>query len=248
MKLCQAAASLLEPSEADIEHSEDGQSKRQPSMVCSKPADLVVPAFRTSLRRRPASMSSTSTFTKSVHFDPHLERVRHFLQIEQPLAVAAGSSPVESDNSDTESSFSDESSNHSRPSSYEWTIITANFPAETYERLQLPVRVEKVVLSPDYKKLIGTVAVANLAFNKTVVIRFTLDFWKTTSEVFAEYADDASQKQRYDGCDRFNFAIELADLANSTKGQCFSVSSIVSMAWNIGIITTTISKSSSGRS
>ncbi|KFY98393.1 hypothetical protein V500_01684 [Pseudogymnoascus sp. VKM F-4518 (FW-2643)] len=219
MRHVQAAASLLEPSEADLEDSEDGQSKRQPSMVCSKPADLIVPAFRTSLRRRPASTSSTSTFSKSVHFDPHLERVRHFLQVERPLDVAAGSPPVESDNGDTESSFS-ENCNHSRPSSYEWEIITANFPAETYERLQLPARAEKVVLSPDYKELIGTVAVANLAFDKTVVIRFTVDFWKTTSEVFAGYVNDARRKQ-YDGCDRFNFAIELADLANLNERPMF---------------------------
>ncbi|KFY09973.1 hypothetical protein V491_07858 [Pseudogymnoascus sp. VKM F-3775] len=202
MRHAQAAASLLELSEVVLEDN------------------LVEPAFRTSLRRRPASTPSTLTFSKSVHFDPHLERVRHFLQIERPLAVAAGSPPVESDNGDTESSFSDENSNHSRPPSYEWEIITANFPTETYERLQLPVRVEKVVLSPDYKELIGTVAVANLAFDKTVVVRFTLDFWKTTSVVFAEYANDARQKQ-YDGCDRFNFAIELADLANLNKRPMF---------------------------
>ena len=95
------------------------------------------------------------------------------------------------DNGDTESSFSNEGFNHSQPPSYEWEIITANFPADTSERLQLPVRVEKVVLSPDYKELIGTIAVANLASNKTVVVRFTLQFWKTTSVVLAEYANDA---------------------------------------------------------
>ncbi|KFY41558.1 hypothetical protein V494_02921 [Pseudogymnoascus sp. VKM F-4513 (FW-928)] len=35
--------------------------------------------------------------------------------------------------------------------------------AKSYGRLQLLVRVEKVDLSPDYKELIGTVAIANLA-------------------------------------------------------------------------------------
>lgn len=83
------------------------------------------------------------------------------------------------------------------------------------------MRVEQVVLSPDYKELIGTVAVANLAFNKTVIVRFTLDFWKTTSEVLAEYADDARRKQQYDGCGRFTFAIKIADLANLDERPVF---------------------------
>lgn len=209
------SASLTEPNKADIEYSEDGESKR------SKCLDAVVPAFRTSLGRRPASMPSIPTFSKPVHFDPHLESVRHFLQVERPLAVAAGSPPVESENGGTASSFGDEDSNHSRSPSYELEIITANSPTETYGRFKLPVRVEKMDLSPDSMDLIGTVAVANLAFNKTVIVRFTFDFWKTTSEVLAEYADDASRKQQYDGCDRFTFAINIADIANPDETPMF---------------------------
>ena len=78
----------------------------------------------------------------------------------------------------------------------------------------MPVRVEKVFLSTDNKTLIGSVAVANLAFKKTVVARFTLDYWKTTSEVVAEYTNDVRRKKLNDGYDRFNFTIKLADLAN----------------------------------
>ncbi|KFY31911.1 hypothetical protein V493_00689 [Pseudogymnoascus sp. VKM F-4281 (FW-2241)] len=209
------SASFTEPNKADIEHSEDGHSIR------SKRADAVVPAFRTSLRRRPARMPSSATFSKSVHFDPHLERVRHFLHIEQPLAVAAGSPPAEPEPGGTEASSGDEDSTHSRSPSYELEIITANFPTETYERLQLPVRVEKLDLSPDNVDLIGTVVVANLAFYKTVIVRFTLDFWKTTSEVLAEYTDDTRRKQQYDGCDHFTFAIKIADLANLDERPMF---------------------------
>jgi hypothetical protein len=159
-------------------------------------------------------MPGTPTFSKAVHFDAHLEHVRHFLQVDRPLAVSAGSSPAESHNSDTEFPFSDEESSKPWSLPYEWEIILQNFPPDTLERLQSPVRVEKVCLSPDNKTLIGTVAVANLAFNKTVVARFTLDYWKTTSEVLAEYTNDIRRKQQNDGCDRFNFTIKLADLAN----------------------------------
>jgi hypothetical protein len=52
-----------------------------------------------------------------------------------------------------------------------------------------------------------------LAFQKLVVARFTLDYWKTTSEVDADYNHDVRRRQN-DGCDRFNFSIKLADLAN----------------------------------
>jgi hypothetical protein len=62
--------------------------------------------------------------------------------------------------------------------------------------------------------LIGSVVVANLAYAKTVVARFTLDYWKTTSEVIAEYNNDVRRRQQADGYDRFNFNIKLADQAN----------------------------------
>jgi hypothetical protein len=153
-------------------------------------------------------MPGTPTFSKAVHFDSHLEHVRHFLQVDRPLAVSAGSSPVEVYDSDTEFPFDD-----TRAPPFEWEIVVSNFPAETPIRLSLPVRVERVFLSSDNKTLVGSVAVANLAFNKYVVARFTLDYWKTTSEVVAEYNQDVRQPKR-DGYDRFNFNIKLADQAN----------------------------------
>lgn len=57
-------------------------------------------------------------------------------------------------------------------------------------------------------------AVANLAFNKHVVVRFTLDYWKTTSEVVAEYDPEQRTKPREDGYDQFKFSIKLSDQAN----------------------------------
>lgn len=201
--------------ESDEEDTDDSEGRRKPPMVRKKSGELVRPALRpSSARRRPSSMPGTPTFSKAVHFDAHLEHIRHFLQVDRPLAVSAGSSPVESHSSDTEFPFSDEDSRKNRSLPYEWEITVANFPAQSLERLQLPVRVEKVSLSSDNKTLIGVVAAANLAFNKNVVARFTLDYWKTTSEVVAEYTNDIRRKQLNDGYDRFNFTIKLADLAN----------------------------------
>lgn len=198
---------------SDEDSDDEMGPRRKPPMLRKKSGELVRPALRPPSRRRPSSMPGTPTFSKAVHFDSHLEHVRHFLQVDRPLAVSAGSSPVESYESDSEYPFDEETSNVRTPP-FEWEIIVANFPPETPERLNLPIRVEKVFLSSDNKNLIGTVAVANLGFQKTVIARFTLDYWKTTSEVVAEFNNDVRRKQLHDGYDRFNFNIKLADQAN----------------------------------
>lgn len=205
-------------SQATDSDSSDGELiiRRKPSMVRKKSGELVRPALRAaSSRRRPSSMPGTPTFGgKAVHFDAHLEHIRHFLQVDRPLAVSAGSSPVESVyESDGEFPFGEDSPS-SRSPPFEWEIVVANFPPETPERLRMPARVERVFLSADNKMLVGAIAVANLAFYKVVVARFTLDYWKTTSEVVAEFNNDVRRQHVADGYDRFNFNIMLADQAN----------------------------------
>ncbi|KAI9665452.1 MAG: hypothetical protein M1829_005731 [Trizodia sp. TS-e1964] len=200
---------------------EDDDLRMKPPMVRKKSGELVKPALRpTSSRRRPSSMPGTPTYSKAVHFDSHLEHVRHFLQVDRPLAVSAGSSPVELYESEGEFPFG-EDAYRSRPAPFQWEITLSNFPRPSRERSAMPVEVERVFLSSDNKMLIGTVAVANLAFNKTVVARFTLDYWKTTSEVVAEFNNDVRREQANDGRDRFNFNIKLADQANLENKTLF---------------------------
>ena len=200
--------------EASDDDSESRSRRTKPPMLRKKSGELVRPALRpASAKRRPSSMPGTPTFSKAVHFDSHLEHVRHFLQVDRPLAVSANSSPVEAYDSDNEFPF-DDGSAPARAPPFEWEIVVSNFPADTPLRLAQPVRVERVFLSADNKTLIGSVAVANLAFNKWVVARFTLDYWKTTSEVVAEFNNDVRAPKHTDGHDRFNFNIKLADLAN----------------------------------
>ncbi|KAH6712261.1 putative phosphatase regulatory subunit-domain-containing protein [Leptodontidium sp. MPI-SDFR-AT-0119] len=212
LRQSQPETPLTGSDEDSITDDEDeNRSRRKPPMLRKKSGELVRPALRpSSARRRPSSMPGTPTFSKAVHFDSHLEHVRHFLQVDRPLAVSAGSSPVEQYDSDTEFPFNDDGT---RSPPFEWEIVVSNFPAETPLRISLPVRVERVFLSSDNKTLVGSVAVANWGFHKTVVARFTLDYWKTTSEVIAEYNQDVRQPKR-DGYDRFNFNIKLADQAN----------------------------------
>ncbi|KAK3358183.1 putative phosphatase regulatory subunit-domain-containing protein [Lasiosphaeria hispida] len=195
------------------EEDSDEEMQRKPQMVRKKSGELVRPALRPPSRRRPSSMPGTPTFSKAVHFDSHLEHVRHFLQVDRPLAVSAGSSPVESYESDTEYPFTTDDRPAPRTPPFEWEIVMNNFPVETLARKALPVRLERVWLSADQKCLIGSIAVANLAFQKSVTCRFTLDYWKTTSEVTAEYMTEIRPVEM-PSRDRFNFTIKLSDLTN----------------------------------
>ncbi|QIX01103.1 hypothetical protein AMS68_006620 [Peltaster fructicola] len=180
----------------------------KPALVRKKSGELVKPALRPSSRRRYSSMPGTPTYSKSVHFNDNDNQTRHFLQVDKPIAVSAGSSPVEVYESESEYPFDETSKVKSQRD-----IKLANFPEESFERKTQPVRVERIFLSSDKQTLIGTCAVQNIAFHKLVVARFTLDYWKTTSEVVAEYHSDPRNPST-DDCDRFNFHIKLSDAAN----------------------------------
>lgn len=201
---------------ASDEESEDDMP-RKPQMVRKKSGELVRPALRPPSRRRPSSMPGTPTFSKAVHFDSHLEHVRHFLQVDRPLAVSAGTSPAENYDSDSEYPFPGDR----RAPQHEWEIIINNFPVETEARKAHPVRLERLWMSSDQKSLIGSVAVDNLSFHKNVTCRFTLDYWKTTSEVAAEYVAEIVPKQTPQGHDRFQFIIKLSDMANLESRTLF---------------------------
>ncbi|ODA76787.1 hypothetical protein RJ55_07302 [Drechmeria coniospora] len=198
----------------------DDDLKYEPQMVRKKSGELVRPALRAS-RRRPASMPGTPVFSKAVHFDSHLEHVRHFLQVDRPLAVSAGSSPVESHDSDGEYPFPADGKPEVRSPPFEWDLVTSNFPHDARAREGMPVRLERVWLSPDQKQLLGSVAVANLAFQKHVACRFTLDYWKTVSEVAAEFSHDIRARAADSSSDRFTFAIKLSDMANLESKTLF---------------------------
>ncbi len=208
----------VQAQEESDDEDEDGNFVAPP-MVRKKSGELVKSSLKApAYGRRHSSMPSTPTYPKAVHFDAHLEHVRHFLQAEKPLAVSAGSSPVESSlEMDTEYPFPVQ---EFRTPSFEWEIGLPNFP-ESVDRTNKMVQVEKVVLSHDNKNILGTVAVSNISFHKLVVGRFTMDYWQTTSEVAAEYNNDVRKKQRDDGYDRFTFKIKLEDLANLENKTLF---------------------------
>jgi len=212
------------PSRTSSDDDSDGTPGfKKPPMLRKKSGELIRPALRPSSgRRRPSSMPGTPTFGKAVHFSSNLEHVKHFKQVDRPLAVSAGTSPTENYDTDTEFPFGDNDLT-SRPAATEWEIRLANFPTEVAmaERKLAPVLVERVYMSSDKKTLIGGVAVQNLAFHKLVVARFTFDYWKTTSEVVAEYNNDVRHQGASGGCDRFNFNIKLEDQTNLENKTLF---------------------------
>lgn len=193
--------------------SESDEDLYKPQMVRKKSGELVRPALRGSSRRRPLSMPGTPVFSKAVHFDSHLEHVRHFLQVDRPTAVSAGSSPVDAYESDTEYPFPGGTKSRSPP--HEWELATTNFPHDNnIIRRSLPARLEKVWLSKDQKTLQASISVANLAFEKVVTCRFTLDGWKTTSEVSGDYTCSIDNRHGAVAHDRFTVSIQLADMVN----------------------------------
>ncbi|KAL4921407.1 putative phosphatase regulatory subunit-domain-containing protein [Aspergillus aurantiobrunneus] len=201
------------------EDSDRDEPKPKSPMVRKKSGELVRPALRPpSARRRPSSMPGTPTYAKAVHFDAQLEHIRHFMQLDKPQAVSAGTSPVEDMDADGEYPFHNESS---VPSSFEWGLQLSNFPHKHHFQPHQRVRLERLFLSTDKHSLVGLVAVANLAFQKHVAARFTFDSWRTTSEVTAEYSHDVRRKQLQDGYDRFMFNIRLDEQANLDKKTLF---------------------------
>ena len=209
------------PSDANFEEVDEAEIRQKPALVRKKSGEPVRPALRPhAARRRPSSMPGTPTYSKAVHFKPDLEQVRTFLQVDRPLAVSAGSSPVEAYDNEIEFPFGDgNEQNYNHP--FEWEIRLTNFPRDSLERSSVPVKVERVYLSPDNKQLLGAIAVQNISFHKLVIARFTLDYWKTTSEVKADYNHDVRRKQVSDGYDRFVFSIKLEDQANLENKTMF---------------------------
>ncbi|KAL8933199.1 MAG: hypothetical protein Q9216_006475 [Gyalolechia sp. 2 TL-2023] len=209
-------------SESDLDDLDDDINRVRPLPVRKKSGELVKPVLtRGGLRRRPSSMPGTPTYSKAVHFDPtSLENVRTFCGNDRPIVVSAGTSPAEQYSNDLEFPFGNDPAENRTPA-FEWEIRLSNFPRETVERKLAPVCVERIYLSSDNKNLMGAIAVVNLAFHKTVAARFTLDSWKTTSEVVADYNSDVRRKQLDDGHDRFLFSIKLEDQANLESKTMF---------------------------
>ncbi|KAI0628762.1 putative phosphatase regulatory subunit-domain-containing protein [Trametes polyzona] len=150
------------------------------------------------------SEPTTPSGPKSVKFDSQLEHVKLFLAEQKPLAISREGSPT--DTSGTESDFPSSIYGSSRGDDKMLTMQVVNMPA--IPRLDAELALEGLVLSPEGTSLDGTVRVKNLAFEKWVAVRFTVDEWQTTSEVTARYSESLEGGVY----DRFTFSIRLGDM------------------------------------
>ncbi|OCH88225.1 hypothetical protein OBBRIDRAFT_97354 [Obba rivulosa] len=157
------------------------------------------------------SEPSTPTQLKSVHFDAKLEHVKLFLAEQKPLAVSRDGSPT-ADTSGTDSDFpafifgEEERERGRTRERTKLEMRVTNMPREA--DASADVALEELTLAEDGNAAYGTIRVRNLAFEKWVAVRFTFDWWQTTSEVTAKYVCSLP-----DGIsDRFSFTIRLADL------------------------------------
>ncbi|EKM56070.1 carbohydrate-binding module family 21 protein [Phanerochaete carnosa HHB-10118-sp] len=154
------------------------------------------------------SEPSTPTHIKSVHFDKQLEHVKLFLAEQKPAAVSRDGSPTD-DTSGTESDFPAfiYGADEEKKGKLQMQVTGLREESEE-ERGRADVKLEKLELGEDGMSATGHIRVRNLTFEKWVAVRFTFDWWQTTSEVTARYVESLP-----DGaCDRFQFTIRLNDM------------------------------------
>jgi hypothetical protein len=116
-----------------------------------------------------------------VRFDDSSEKTRFFL---------AADAPVDSISKPYSTAFGADAK---RPIyklpfqlGYQKTFCPLNHAFDA-RSLSQPIRLQSLAFSPSRHVLYGTIAVLNLDFEKEVSARFTLDNWKTVSEVAAEH-------------------------------------------------------------
>jgi hypothetical protein len=171
--------------------------------------ELVPSSMKSSSENRHGGMTGTVVDPKSVHFDDLDNRTQHFFQADRSLAVVANSSLVYPLHSEAASlSEVEGTTTHG--------IRPTNFVHDGTWHEYKQVHVEHLFLSSDGSNLVGAVAVRNVSFHKLVAVRFTFDDWKTTSETDAVYMKDPGALSS-ESCDRFNFYLDLTDVANIGK-------------------------------
>ncbi|KAG6884560.1 hypothetical protein C0993_010070 [Termitomyces sp. T159_Od127] len=200
-------------------------SQSQPRLIRKKSGQLVKSSLKpskslsllTPCSPYPNSKSAPATPThtpKNVHFDSQLEHVKLFLAEQKPLAVSRDGSPTEDTASGTDTDFPDwVFGSNSSSSTRNLTMHHINLPPRL-STSKKEVLLESLELSSDAPSVVGRVRVANLAYTKSVVARFTFDAWQTTSEVSARYVSSPSLRT-----DIFVFNVRLNDLMARIDGK-----------------------------
>lgn len=187
----------------------------RPCILRKKSGEVVKSSLKKGLSK---SEPVTPTFPKYVHFNADLEQIKLFNEAQRPQAVSADASSDEDSDDDDDNVFDDnmlgysasddEDDNTEEP---ELIISLPNRPVITTLHSSKSVFVESIYLSQDKRKLQGRIMVQNIAFQKTVDVRYTFDFWSTVSEVPATFVEGINSKDDKNSFDAFIFSIELID-------------------------------------
>lgn len=198
------------------------------------------------LRSRSEPSTPTAHAPKNVHFpdtDIGLASIRIFSRSARPTAVSTPDDETETEGEDQPSSgFPFPKIPSAIPNIEMDTAISSVVPVTNHPP-HANILIESLTFSQASSKgvnphLSGTLLVRNLAYEKHVAVRFTLDEWQTISEVRAQYvvsvpslpplfslsSSSSSKKTVGDlialgtdncGWDRFSFIIRLEDYAHS---------------------------------
>ncbi|KAG1736879.1 carbohydrate-binding module family 21 protein [Suillus paluster] len=180
----------------------------KPSLKHVKLPSLSIPTGSGVVQSEP----TTPTHSKAVHFDAKLEHVKLFLAKQKPLAVSRDHDPA-TDTSGTESDFPSFVRGLPDDSEKQIELHICNMPS--VPPVGADVILQGLTLSQNDKTVIGRVRVRNIAYEKWVAARFTLDSWQTTSEVTAHYAKSVDGGM----FDIFTFSIKLHDMWSRIEGK-----------------------------
>lgn len=178
---------------------------RRPQVVRKKSGEIVRPILHFPFQRKwSTSAQDSQTSLRSVHFDSH-KHIRHFLTKDRPDTLRAASSLTDDSDDDHKLAF------RVTKQQVHWELVPSNTLVTTIPN---PVCLERIFLIDNGKCLRGSVLVANFAFGKAVTCRYTLDFWRTLSEVTAKYYNDIQAAIEFQEYDRFIFTVQLGDVVD----------------------------------
>lgn len=196
----------------------------------------------------PRCYSASHILPKSVRFASRLENVKMFDGRESPAAVSLQNTPLGSPNpkfslddyfsagnfsglsihgdDDYSDSDSETFSEYTRDRQYK--ILSSNFapPKNLYDKQNRPVYLQSAVLGADKKSLVLLVMCQNLAFEKQMSVKLTLNNWQSTL-IFNTFTHVKSFSSV--NFDQFKFVIPLAHLPSTLNIQ-FCIKYLVSGA------------------
>ena len=193
--------SAILPYEARLLRKKSGEPIKS-SLKSAKPPGLSVVTKSSQSKSEPCTPSQS----KVVHFDSKLEHVKLFLAGQKPLAVSRDGSPTDTSGADNE--FPSFIYGHSSDEEEPRKSLVVRVTNMRKREADADIMLQGLTLSQDSTSIYGRVRVKNIAFEKRLAVRFTFDWWQTTSEVTAKYVESLEGNH----FDIFGFTIRLNGL------------------------------------